>query len=247
MSHPRCDVTLVVPTFNEAGNIVRLLDKIEEAVDAATTEVLFVDDSSDDTPDRILDQSEIRDLPVRLLHRDDAVGGLAGAVVAGMRDARGHWVVVLDADLQHDPATIPAVLRQAQTSGADVVVASRNIPGGSSSGLETRVRRLVSHVSTTVAKMLFPRRLRQCSDPMSGFFAVRRSAVDLDALAPTGFKILLEILVRTSPRVAEVPLAFGERHDGESKAGLANGLAFAHQLVTLRTHRQARPVAGVRR
>ncbi len=118
---------------------------------------------------------------------------------------------------------------------ADVVVASRYVPGGSGEGLAGLHRRLVSQGATALAKVAFPMRLRGCSDPMSGFFLVRREAVDPGVLRPDGFKILLEILGRHRRlRVAEVPFTFGERYAGDSKADLSQGLVYLRHLARLR-------------
>jgi dolichol-phosphate mannosyltransferase len=145
----------------------------------------------------------------------------------------------MDGDLQHPPELVP-LLRD--TAGpVDMVVASRYCGSGDSSGLSSSWRRAVSSTSTLLARSCFPRRVgRVCTDPMTGFFCVRRSAVHLDRLRPRGFKILLEILARHDLEVAEVPFAFGERHDGESKASWRNGAQFVYQMAALRMGKMAR-------
>ena len=139
----------------------------------------------------------------------------------------------MDADLQHPPAVIPDLLARAEADDVDMVVASRYCRDGALNFGAGRA--LLSLASTNAARILFPRRLRRVSDPMSGFFLVRRSSVPLDRLRPRGFKILLEILVRARKlRVDEVPFEFGVRHSGESKASLAEGARYLRQLVALR-------------
>ena len=119
-----------------------------------------------------------------------------------------------------------------------MVVASRYCGDGDASGLSDSWRRTVSSTSTALARAAFPRRVgRHCTDPMTGFFAVRRDAVDLEQLRPKGFKILLEILARHDLRVSELPFTFGERAHGESKASWQQGAAFLAQLVQLRMGR----------
>ena len=113
----------------------------------------------------------------------------------GLRAARAPWVCVMDADLQHPPELITALLEQAEARDLDLVVASRYCEPGERNGFGW-ARAMASHSSTTVARLLFPQRLREVTDPMSGFFLVRRDAIALDDLRPRGFKILLEILVR---------------------------------------------------
>jgi dolichol-phosphate mannosyltransferase len=232
----------VVPTFNEGGNVPELVRRLEETFRHRTAEVLFVDDSTDDTPEIIRSQADLpRTLAVRLLHRESAEGGLSGAVAAGIRASRGDYVIVMDGDLQHPPEIAAVLLDTAVERRADMVVASRYLGGGDAGGLSGAVRRAVSSSSTVLAQRLFPRRVgRVCTDPMTGFFCVRRPAVDLERLRPRGFKILLEILARHDLRVAEVPFVFGERHSGDSKASWRNGLLFAYQVLSLRMGRMAR-------
>lgn len=212
--------SVVVPTYNEAGNVAVLVQRLCQVLGGEDAEIVFVDDSDDDTPDVIRRVSARADLPVRLLHRPPGQrdGGLGGAVVLGLQTSRNPWCVVMDGDLQHPPELVPALLARGVADDVDVVVASRYCGGGDSGGLAGRVRQLVSSGCTVLTRAMIPRRLRDCTDPMTGFFAVRRDALDLPALRPRGFKILLEILARTELRVAEEPFVFGERLAGESKA-----------------------------
>ena len=228
---------VVVPTRNESGNIETLVDRLDVALGDLDAEILFVDDSTDSTPDQIRAVAAATAREVRLIHRTgkDRTGGLGGAVLAGLRHATADWVVVMDGDLQHPPEVAPELVRTGIASGADVVVASRHAESGSASGLASAARVRVSGLATKAAKAAFPRRLADCTDPMSGFFAVRRSSIDLDRLRPQGFKVLLEIFAR-SPRlrVAEVGFEFQDRHSGESKASLREGLLYAQRLASLR-------------
>ncbi|MEV0980811.1 glycosyltransferase family 2 protein [Streptomyces sp. NPDC049915] len=230
-------VTIVVPTFNESANIRQLLHRVTESVPARLPcEVVFVDDSTDDTPQVIADAARDCPFPVTLLHRDEAVGGLGGAVVEGIKAAGADWIVVMDGDCQHPPHLVPELVATGERTGADLVVASRYTAGGSRAGLAGGYRVAVSRGATWLAKGLFPRRLRGISDPMSGFFAIRRSAVTADVLKPLGYKILLELAVRSRPaRVAEVPFVFEERFAGESKSTAREGLRFLRHLAGLRT------------
>lgn len=230
-------VTVVVPTFNESANVRRLLHQITESVPARLPcEVVFVDDSTDDTPDVIRDAAKDCPFPVTVLHREEAVGGLGGAVVEGIRAATSDWVVVMDGDCQHPPSLVPELVATGERANAGLVVASRYIEGGSRAGLAGSYRVAVSRGATWLTKALFPRRLHGISDPMSGFFAVRRSAVTADVLRPLGYKILLELAVRSRPRtVAEVPFVFQDRFAGESKSTAREGARFLRHLAGLRT------------
>jgi dolichol-phosphate mannosyltransferase len=242
---PTRQVTVLVPTRNEAANVQPLLDRLGVALRGVDAEVLFVDDSDDGTPAEVLRAGKVAALPVRLLHREGSErrGGLGGAVHAGLRASSGAWVVVMDGDLQHPPETVPELL--AAGADADVVVASRHVGGGSSEGLASWSRVAVSGGATALAKLAFPRCLHGTSDPMSGFFAVRREALDLQALRPDGFKVLLEVLVRSGRlRVAEVGFTFADRLHGDSKASLSEGLRYLRALLRLRAStKRARALA----
>ncbi|GHK00697.1 glycosyltransferase [Streptomyces sp. NPDC003753] len=230
-------VTIVVPTFNESGNIRELLHRITESVPSRLPcEVLFVDDSTDDTPDVIVREAQDCPFPVTVLHRDEPVGGLGGAVVEGLKAAGSDWIVVMDGDLQHPPSLVPELIGTGERTNAGLVVASRYLKGGSRAGLAGGYRIAVSRGATWLTKTLFPRRLRGISDPMSGFFAIRRSAVTAEILQPLGYKILLELTVRSRPReVTEVPFVFQERFAGRSKSTAQEGFRFLRHLVGLRT------------
>lgn len=230
-------VTIIVPTRNEQDSVVPLMSRLAPALGSVAAEVLFVDDSTDDTPDVIRQHARHSGVAVRLLHRprSERQGGLGGAVLAGIRAARSPWVVVMDADLQHPPELITRMVAIGQAREVDLVVGTRYVEGGASDGLAGGYRKVMSSGATRAAKALFPRRLALISDPMSGFFAVRVAALDLDTLRPDGFKILLEIAVRERRlRVAEVPFTFGERVAGDSKASLREGVRFARHISKLR-------------
>ncbi|MEV0779027.1 glycosyltransferase family 2 protein [Streptomyces sp. NPDC050433] len=232
-------VTVIIPTFNEAANVRELLRQLTESVPSRLPcEVLFVDDSTDGTPEAIAEAAQDCPFPVAVIHRDEPVGGLGGAVVEGLRTAGSEWIVVMDADLQHPPSLVPELVAEGDRTTADLVVASRYVDGGSRAGLAGGYRVAVSRAATWLTKGLFPRGLRGISDPMSGFFAIRRGAVmaDTDTLRPLGYKILLELAVRCRPqRVAEVPFVFRDRFAGESKSTAREGMRFLRHLVELRT------------
>ncbi|MGA4845576.1 polyprenol monophosphomannose synthase [Streptomyces sp. G5(2025)] len=233
-------ISVIVPTRDEAHNIGPLLDRLDAAAPPGTlVEVLFVDDSSDGTPQVIEEATARCRLLVRVHHRERPEGGLGGAVHEGIRRTAAPWIVVMDADLQHPPELAHRLALHGQAGGADLVVASRYARGGSRAGLADRYRTVVSRGSTLLAKALFPRALRGISDPMSGFFAVRREMLTRHpsgpGLRPLGYKILLELAVRRPPRaVVEVPYTFAERHAGRSKSGVREGMRFLRHLLLLR-------------
>jgi glycosyltransferase involved in cell wall biosynthesis len=226
---------VVVPTKNERGNVARLIERLEAVLPTVAMEVIFVDASTDGTADAIEEMGMDSERDVVLVRQPPGPrnGGLGGAVVQGLRAARAPWACVMDADLQHPPELIPELLEQAE-SGLDIVVASRYCERGKAVGLGWG-RAMASRSTTTAARLLFPSRLRDVADPMSGFFLARRDAVDLDRLRPRGFKILLEILIRNPAlRAAEVSFTFGERRSGQSKATIREALRYLGLLTRLR-------------
>ena len=226
-------VSLVIPTRNEANNVQPLVDRVTAALGATPFEICFVDDSDDTTGDLLLALTQsnpaIRSV---LRHGADRKGGLSTAVVAGLRMARGRYVCVMDADLQHPPELLPVLLAEAE-HGADLVVASRYAPGGSREGLGSAVRRMVSRGATDVARLLF-NEARQSSDPLSGYFLCRRALIDGIEFRPVGFKILLELLVCVPDmRVVDVAVTQAPRAEGVSKATARQGLLYLRHLRSL--------------
>jgi len=236
-------VTVVIPVRNEEDNIDALLGGLGGALNGLRAEILFVDDSDDETAAAIARSASDCPVAVKLLTRPlgQRRGGLSGAVIAGARHATGDWVLVMDGDLQHPPQAAAGLVAAALRHDSDIVVGTRYAGAGTAGdGLHGPLRSLVSGASTRLAKTVFPRRLAMVSDPLSGLFAFRRTAVDLDRLNPLGFKILLEILVRhPGARVAEASYRFEPRYAGQTKATLRQGLAFARHLARLRKARLA--------
>lgn len=236
------EVSLVVPTREEAGNIEALLQKVQQAMKGIEAEVVFVDDSRDETPEVIGELQSWFALPIRLIHRarEERQNGLGGAVVEGFKVARGSWVCVLDADLQHPPEMIPRLLWEAKRSGAEIVLGSRLAAGGDASSLGWK-RLLISRVFAWTTRLTFPQRLQRVRDPLTGFFLMRKAALKAEELKPDGFKILLEILVsHPDLKVSEIPIQFGYRNAGESKASVRETIKFLRGLGRLRLAGQAR-------
>jgi dolichol-phosphate mannosyltransferase len=226
------DISVVIPTFNEAANVAPLVAAIGTALDGSDYEIVFADDSTDATP-AIIRKAGEADPRVRMHHR--ARGrGLATAVVEALPVARADTIVVIDGDRQHPPDMIPALLAAAGEEGVDMVVASRYMPGGWDSGLSGPHRRLASKATRLAAYLILPRS-RLTTDPLSGFFVFRRAVVEAAALRPVGYKILLEILVRGRvQKVVDVPFGFEPRQAEQSKAGLREAFNYLRQLWRLR-------------
>lgn len=210
------DLSIVVPTYNESANVAELVRRLDAELGGIRWEVIFVDDNSPDGTYRVVKDLSARDGRVRCIRR---VGrrGLAGACIEGILSSSAPTVAVMDADLQHDESILPAMYRAIQ-DGADLVVGSRYVDGGSSTGGLSSVRQWGSTLATTLARKFLRIEL---SDPMSGFFMIRREKVEetADDLSRQGFKILLDIVAssRSKLKTAEIPFTFRERLAGESK------------------------------
>lgn len=228
-------VSLVVPTRNEADNIGPLVARAQQTLTTLDVpwEIVFVDDSDDNTPE--IARQQPAEAPVRVLHRTqlERTDGLSGAVLRGIEVAQGEIVVVMDGDLQHPPEMLDALVAPLLEHRADIVVATRYRGEGRADGLRGWWRRFVSQSALKVVHVALPR-TRPISDPLGGFFAFRRDVVDGVELKPVGFKILLEILVRGRwLRATEVPYTFASRTGGTSKASAREGFRFLRHLVRL--------------
>jgi dolichol-phosphate mannosyltransferase len=214
-------IALIVPTLEEVDNIVPLVEQIEQT-EVPFGEIIFVDDGSTDGT-----REKIRALTtahrVRLIEREGAEGGLAGAIVAGANASSADVFVAMDADLSHPPEKIPALLQSILKNEADLVIGSRYVPGGATPGWPPW-RRLLSRIASALA---YP--LTGVHDSMGGFFAIRRECLLRFAKQAAGFKIVFETIVRgrKTLRVSEVPIVFRDRARGMSKMSLAQAMRFA--------------------
>ena len=219
--------SLVVPTFNERPNIRPLLERIEAVLkqDSIDFEIILVDDNSPDESWKLAQEIAKEDSHLRVIRREGA-RGLATAVVAGWKAAKGEILGVIDADLQHPPEILPNLLKPILRGFADISVASRHASGGGV-GEWNLLRRFVSRGAAAIVFLMLPRTLRLLRDPMSGFFLIKRSVIDSARLKPKGYKILLEVLAKGNyRRIVEVPYVFEERKDGKSKLGPKQYLEF---------------------
>jgi dolichol-phosphate mannosyltransferase len=222
------ELTMVIPTYNERDRLGELVDALLASAAAAGVrlEVVIVDDNSPDGTGALADELA-RTRPMRVVHRAGKLG-LGTAVVAGFKEAAAAIVGVMDADFSHPPSLVPSMLAAFRGTGADVLVASRYIPGGSTPNWPAR-RRLLSRVACLLARPLSPIR-----DAASGFFLIRRSIADRVEIKAGGFKICLELIVRGWPtRLAEMPYRFDDREQGESKMSLREAAGYLVQLKDL--------------
>ena len=210
------ELSVVVPTFGERDNVPLLIEKLRQVLAGVHWEVLFVDDDSPDGTAAAARAIGATDARVRCIRR---IGrrGLAGACIEGMLASQARFIAVMDADLQHDEWLLPEMLARLR-QGADLAVASRYLEQGSAAGLSSRGRAHASSFSTVLSQRLLGVTL---SDPMSGFFMIRRERFEELAprLSTQGFKILLDLVVtaRGTLHVVELPFVFGQRQHGESK------------------------------
>lgn len=208
-------LSIVVPTFNESANVAELLRRIEAAMGPSGWEAVFVDDDSPDGTAALVRTIACGDARVRCVQR---VGrrGLSSACIEGMLASAAPAIAVIDADLQHDETVLPRMLAQLD-QGADVVVGTRYAQGGSTGEWDAS-RKSMSLWATRLSRMILK---QPVSDPMSGFFMLRREVLEgcVHELSAMGFKILLDVLAssRKELRIAEVPYTFRDRFAGESK------------------------------
>lgn len=210
------ELSVIVPTYNERGNVAPLVTRLEATLAGVAWEAVFVDDDSPDGTAREVKTIAARDPRVRCLRRVNR-RGLAGACIEGILGSSAPYVAVIDADLQHDETLLPRMLDSLKSGRSDLVVATRFGAGGSAQAMSP-TRESGSRLARRLAWMLGGVAL---SDPMSGFFAIRRDRFEplAASLSPDGFKILLDIVTRArgTLRVAEEPYSFGPRVYGKSK------------------------------
>ncbi len=215
---PRVRLSLVIPTFDEAEHVAPLVRALAELFAEpleGSYEIIVVDDDSPDGTWRVALELTAEIPQLRVVRRRTE-RGLSTAVIRGWQIARGDVLGVIDGDLQHPPEIALALLREMER-GADLAVASRHVEGGGVSDWSLR-RRALSRGAQAIGLALLPSVVRRVSDPMSGYFMVRREAVADRTLAPLGYKILVEVLARGDLSVTrEVPYVFRERAAGESK------------------------------
>ena len=222
-------LSIVVPTFNERSNVVRVAQEVASALSDIHYELIFIDDSNDDTP-IVLEQIALSDARVRFEHRSDE-RGLGTAVVRGFEISVGDVLAVMDADLQHPPAILREMLNEID-SGADIVIPSRFVPGGSDGGLALH-RKIVSAVARYMGRSSL-HRLRKITDPTSGFFMFKKSVVVGISLRPIGWKILIEVVARGRyQKIVEIPYVFRPREAEMSKMSLREQWNYILHLMVL--------------
>ena len=221
------DLSVIIPTFNEEENIAAIIGAVNEVFrqSGIRGEVLVVDDSSKDRTIGIVEEIAGQNGNVRLIVRKDD-HGLSQSVVEGFGKARSDILQVIDADFSHPPELIPRFY-EAVRDGADIAIGSRYMKGGDIEQWPLK-RRVISLGATAFGRMLFP----EVTDPVSGFFAVRREVVAGAPLAPRGYKILMEVLGRGRwHSFVEIPFVFKDREEGTSKLRLDTMMDYLRQCA----------------
>ena len=230
------DVTVIVPTRNELDTVDELIERIRRTLGPAgyRYEILFVDDSDDQTSAAIAAHEE-HGPTVRLVHRRPGTraAGLAGALCAGFHAAHGRVALCIDADLQHPPELLAPMARVLLDGSGDIVVGTRYLAGGSDGGMGSRRRRYTAGAARDLTRLVLPR-LRRTTDPGSGLFGLDLSVLDGVDLEPGGFRILVDVLARSNWRsLVEIPYHLETRRRGESHASIVAGLRSARHLAWL--------------
>ena len=228
-------LSLVIPTYNESKNIAKIVNLLSQTLDQAIPnayELIVVDDNS---PDRTWEIAAelIPEYPQLRVMRRTEERGLSTAVIRGWQAAQGEVLGVIDADLQHPPELLLKLWGEI-ARGGDLAVASRHVEGGGVSDWSP-IRRILSRGAQTLGLIILPEVIGRVSDPMSGYFMVRRSCIAGRTLSPVGYKILIEVVARGRvPWIGEVGYVFQERKEGESKVTSKQYVDYLRHLVRLR-------------
>ena len=227
-------VSVIIPTFNEAENICNILKSISNNLSKINTEVIVVDDNSPDGTGMIVEEyiksmTRISGYSVSIIHRKTRKG-LGSAIISGVENSKGDIIVVMDSDFSHPPDMIPKMLDKIEETQCDVVIASRYVEGGDIQGWSTK-RKLISKAATEIAKKGLG---VQADDPMSGFFAFKKNLIKDVSFDAIGYKVLLELLVKTNAKkIQEIPYTFTDRKFGSSKLGTSTILDYCKSVWKL--------------
>jgi len=244
----KAQVSIIIPTYNESENIIKVLESIGEHLpEDIPIEALVVDDNSPDGTGKIV-EDYINDIQngsgytIEVIHRKSK-SGLSSAILDGIQHSTGETVVIMDSDFSHPPKIIPQLIEEIKTSKYDIVIASRFVPGGAINGWSTK-RKLISKTAKGIAKAGLG---VNESDPMSGFFAFKRKILEGIKFDAIGYKMLLEILVKTKgAKVKEIPYTFTDRTRGSSKLDSSTMLDYVKSVWKLYRYGRKAKVSDTR-
>jgi len=248
MKQGKAQVSIIIPTYNESENIIQVLKSIGEHLpEDIAAEALVVDDNSPDGTGKIVEgyitdaHNEIG-YTIEVIHRKTK-SGLSSAILDGIQHSTGEIVVIMDSDFSHPPKIIPQLVEEIKTSKCDIAIASRFVPGGAINGWSTK-RKLISKTAKGIAKAGLG---VNESDPMSGFFAFKRKILDGIKFDAIGYKMLLEILVKTKgAKVKEIPYTFTDRTRGSSKLDSSTMLDYVKSVWKLYRYGRKAKVSDTR-
>ena len=244
----QAQVSVIIPTYNESENVIQVLKSIGEHLPKdVEIEAIVVDDNSPDgtgkvVEDYIADTRNEAGYSIDIIHRETK-SGLSSAILDGIQHSSAETIVVMDSDFSHPPKIIPQLVEEIKTSGYDIAIASRYTEGGEVSGWSTK-RKLISKGATGIAKAGLG---VNESDPMSGFFAFKRKILEGIKFDAIGYKMLLEILVKTKgAKVKEIPYTFTDRARGSSKLDSSTMFDFVTSVWKLYRYGHATKVSDTR-
>ena len=230
-------LSLIIPTYNESQNIEQLIQIIINTLDRIVInqyELIVVDDNSSDFTWKFAAELSHKHSQVKVIRRESEKG-LATATIRGWQAAKGQVLGVIDGDLQHPPHTLTKLWQEIE-KGADIAIASRNLEGGGVSEWSI-ARRILSRGAQMLGLLILPEVMGRISDPMSGYFMVRRDAISGNIFKPLGYKILVEVMARGNIRwISEIGYVFQERRIGESKVTYQQYIEYILHLIRLRLH-----------
>jgi dolichol-phosphate mannosyltransferase len=242
--------SIVIPTYNESDNIIRLITEIEKNIPKSdSTEIVIVDDNSPDGTGKLVEnyikEQKLNDtkenLPnsknhrVKLVHRSEK-NGLIPAILDGVKQSSGVNILIMDADFSHPPEIIPRMMNELKLNPDTIIVGSRFVEGGRVIGWPKK-RKLLSRGASTLAR--FGLNVKSVKDPMSGLFALPRTLIQNISIDTKGYKILLEILVKNKQvPIIEIPYTFTDRQSGKSKMSYNVVFNYAEAIWQLYWHGQ---------
>lgn len=220
-------LSILIPTYNEKDNIEPLVRALSNII-KQKYEIIIVDDNSPDNTAAVVRKLSESHPNLRLLKRKQKQG-LSKAIVAGVDVAKGEEILVMDGDLSHPPEAVPKLAASLQEY--DLVIGSRLIKGGGVKNWPFH-RKLISKGAETIARLLIT---TDCSDPLSGFFAIKKSVFKKTNIRTQGYKILLNILVdNPGIRIIEVPYTFKDRHKGKTKLGNKEIIEYILDIIRIK-------------
>jgi len=226
-------VSIIIPTYNESDNIEELIERLESTLLNINSEIIIVDDDSPDNTASIAENMKNKFKNIIVIIRKNKKG-LSSAIIEGINISSGKFIAIMDADLQHPPEILKCLYKKI-LNHKDIIIASRY--SGVNVTNWSLLRKLISKTAIFLSHTLFPK-IKSISDPMSGYFIFKKEILNNIILNPIGFKILLEILIKTNYKsIEEIPYEFGIRKHNKSKLGILQIISFIKHIFLLTNYR----------